>query len=66
MVNNTVGNFIMTEKGINNVDIVDGSGRVISNSYDSDRGFIDCFDMVIKSSSVQCRGNYGVVATLVV
>ena len=62
----TVGKFLMSSKGINNVVLTDGQGKVICNSYDSYNSFSDYYDTPVKSCMIDDRANLGYVATLVI
>lgn len=62
----TVQQFIRNQRGINNIDIVDESGRILSNSYESYNGFSDYYDSPVKAYSIEDRANFGYVAKLVV
>lgn len=62
----TVGTFVRNERGINNIEIQDTQGNILSNSYEPDNQFQSYFDKAIKSSTIEDRGNFGFVATLVI
>ena len=62
----TVQQFVRNQKGVNNIGIVDASGNVLSNSYDSYNGFTDYYNSTVKDYSIEDRANYGYVAKLVV
>ena len=64
MTYNTVGKYVMGVKGINNIELIDSLGNSIGNSYDS--GITAYMDKSIKSVMIQDRGNFGIVATLVI
>ena len=66
MKENTVGSYIMSERGINNIDIVDTNGNLLSTSCSAYDRLSEYYDRPIKSAIVQDRGNFGFVATLTV
>ena len=66
MAENTVGSYIMSKKGINNIDIVDTNGNLLSTSYCAYDRLMDYYDRPVKSAVVQDRGNFGFVATLTI
>lgn len=66
MAGKTVGAFIRNERGISNIDLIDREGNQVSNSYESYNGFTNYFDREIICAYVQDKGNFGVVATLVI